>query len=77
MVIKCKIKKGDRVEVIAGDHRRSVGNVLRVLPKKEQLVVSGVALVKVKNRNAGSDPSFSYVERAIHCSNVRKLSEDA
>ncbi|TMJ27837.1 MAG: 50S ribosomal protein L24, partial [Alphaproteobacteria bacterium] len=37
-----KIRKGDRVKVIAGRSKGKVGDVLRVLPSEDRVVVSGV-----------------------------------
>lgn len=41
-----RIKKGDTVEVIAGNDRGVRGEVIRVLPKEKRVVVSGVNIVK-------------------------------
>lgn len=46
-----RIKKGDTVEVIAGDDRQMRGEVMRVLPKDNRVVVSGVGMV-IKHQNA-------------------------
>lgn len=48
-----KIKKGDTVEVIAGDDRGTRGTVHSVLPARGRLVVSGVNLVKKHQRRTG------------------------
>ncbi len=40
-----RIKKGDTVEIIAGDDKGARGTVLRVLSKAGRVVVSGVNLV--------------------------------
>ncbi len=48
-----KIKKGDTVEVIAGDDRGSRGTVHRVLVKERRLVVSGVNMIKKHQRRTG------------------------
>ena len=39
MANKLKIKKGDRVKVIAGRSKGKVGDVLRVLPTEQRVVV--------------------------------------
>ncbi len=44
--IKCKIKKGDTVEVITGDDSGKRGEVLSVDAIKGRVVVHGVNLVK-------------------------------
>ena len=46
-----RIKKGDTVEVIAGDDRQMRGEVIRVLPRDNRIVVSGVGMV-IKHQSA-------------------------
>jgi large subunit ribosomal protein L24 len=41
-----KIKKGDRVVVLSGRDKGRQGEVLKVLPKEERVVVQGVMQVK-------------------------------
>ncbi|MCS7283451.1 MAG: 50S ribosomal protein L24 [Anaerolineae bacterium] len=70
-----RVKKGDTVEVIAGDDRGQRGQVLRVLPKENRVVVSGVNLVKKHQRpvRAGRgqiQPGIIQFEAPIHISNV-------
>jgi large subunit ribosomal protein L24 len=45
-----KIKKGDTVEVIAGKDRGKRGEVLRVLPQDNRVVVQGLNLRKKHQR---------------------------
>ena len=40
--MKTKIRKGDRVIVISGDDKGTVGEVIRVIPEKSRVVVQGV-----------------------------------
>jgi len=42
MSVKLKLKKGDKVIVIAGKNKGKRGEILRVLPKLGRIVVSGV-----------------------------------
>lgn len=35
------IKKGDMVEIIAGNHKGTTGRVLRVIPAKKRVVIEG------------------------------------
>ncbi len=71
-----KIKKGDTVEVIAGDDRGRRGTVRRVLPKEGRVLVSGVNLVKKHQRRmptGGRTQAQGGViefEAPIHISNV-------
>jgi large subunit ribosomal protein L24 len=48
-----KIKKGDTVQIIGGDDQGAKGTVHRVYPKKDQLVVSGVNMIKKHQRPTG------------------------
>ena len=45
-----KIKKGDRVHVLQGKDRGREGNVMRVLPKENKVIVDGVNRVKRHTR---------------------------
>lgn len=45
-----KIKKGDTIEVIAGKDRGKRGEVLRVLPKDNRVIVQGLNLRKKHQR---------------------------
>ena len=69
-----KLKKGDEVVVIAGDHKGSKGRILEVLRTKNRVLVEGVNLVKKHERKTQENPQGSIVEReaSIHFSNVKK-----
>ena len=69
-----KIRKGDRVKVIAGRSKGKVGDVLRVLPSEDRVVVSGVNVIKRHTKPSRSE-SGGIIEReaAIHVSNVALL----
>ena len=43
---KLKIKSGDTVQVIAGDHKGTEGKVLKVFIDKNKAIVEGVNMVK-------------------------------
>jgi len=70
-----KIKKGDYVIVIAGKDKGKKGNVLRVIPKEDRVVVEGVAIVKRHVRPSQTDPEggIRTFEAPIHISNVAHL----
>jgi large subunit ribosomal protein L24 len=74
MTIKLKIRKGDRVKVIAGRSKGKVGDVLRVLAADQRVVVSGVNVIKRHTKPSRSDQG-GIIEReaAIHVSNVALL----
>lgn len=70
-----RIRKGDTVEVITGDDRGVRGKVLRVIPKEECVVVSGVNIVKKHQRpvRAGRgqvQPGIIEFEAPVRLSNV-------
>jgi large subunit ribosomal protein L24 len=46
-----KIKKGDKVIVLAGKDKGKTGEVVLSIPKKGKVVVSGVNIVKKHTRN--------------------------
>ena len=75
MATKLKIKKGDKVLVIAGDDKGKTGEVLQVLPKKEAVVVSGckIANKAVKPSEQNKEGGFANKEMPIHVSNVKKV----
>jgi large subunit ribosomal protein L24 len=54
--MKMKIRKGDRVRVLRGDEadKNKVGEVIRVLPKENRVVVQGVNLVKKHQKQTQS-----------------------
>ena len=69
-----KIKKGDEVVVISGDHKGSKGKILQVIRTKNRVIVEGVNLIKKHERKTQDNPQGLIVEReaSIHYSNVRK-----
>ncbi len=69
---KLKIKSGDNVTVIAGDHKGSEGKVLRVMADKNKAIVEGVNMVKKHEKPSASNPQGGIVEKeaAIHISNL-------
>ena len=69
-----KIRKGDRVKVIAGRSKGKVGDVLRVLPSEERVVVAGVNVIKRHTKpNRTEQGGIIEREAAIHVSNVALL----
>jgi len=73
--IKFHVRKGDNVEVISGNFRSSSGKILQVLPKKQQVLIEGVRIIKKHLRKSQDNPSGKIAEREgpIHISNVRLI----
>ncbi|HEX4201588.1 MAG TPA: 50S ribosomal protein L24 [Chthoniobacterales bacterium] len=67
------VKKGDEVQVISGNHRGATGKILQVLPKKQQVLIEGVRLIKKTVRKSQDNPNGAIVTREgpIHISNVK------
>jgi large subunit ribosomal protein L24 len=76
--IKCHVKKGDHVEVIAGNFRGSSGRILAVFPRKQRVVVEGVRIIKKHLRKSQDNPSGKIAEREgpIHISNVKLIERE-
>ena len=74
MAIKMKIRKGDRVKVIAGRSKGKIGDVLRVIAADQRVVVSGVNVIKRHTKPSRTEQG-GIIEReaAIHVSNVAVL----
>jgi large subunit ribosomal protein L24 len=71
MTTKLKIKKGDKVIVIAGRDRGRSGEVLRVSPKEARVLVQGVNMIKRHTRaKPGETGGIVEKEALIHVSNV-------
>jgi large subunit ribosomal protein L24 len=73
--IKFHVKKGDNVEVISGNFKGSSGKVLEILPRKQQVLVEGVRIIKKHLRKSQDNPQGKIAEREgpIHISNVKLL----
>jgi large subunit ribosomal protein L24 len=71
--LKFHVKKGDEVEVISGNHRGASGKILQVLPKKQQVLIEGVRLIKKNIRKSQDHPNGAIITREgpIHISNVK------
>ena len=66
------IKKGDTVEVIAGDNKGSTGRVMKVIPSKKRVIVEGLNLAHKHVRPSQRNPQGGRIriEQPIHISNV-------
>ena len=67
-----RIRKGDRVVVIAGADRDKRGEVLSVQPREQRAVVQGVNVAKHHTKPRGMGQPGGIVEReaTIHLSNL-------
>jgi len=58
-----KIKKGDRVQVLAGRDKGKRGEVIRILPEENRAFVQGVNMVKRHTKPAGMGKPGGIVEK--------------
>ena len=68
-----KIKRNDKVEVIAGKDKGKSGRVLRVIAEKNRVLVEGVMMVKKHmkpNPQKNIKGGIAEQESTIHISNV-------
>jgi large subunit ribosomal protein L24 len=76
---KFHVKRGDTVEVIAGNHKGSTGKVLEIRSAKSQVIVEGVRMVKKHQRKTQDQPNGAIIELEgpIHISNVKLVEKAA
>ncbi len=69
---KLKIKTGDTVKVIAGDHKGEEGKVVKVFIDKNRAIVEGVNLISKHTKPSADNPQGGIVkkEASLHISNL-------
>jgi large subunit ribosomal protein L24 len=66
-----KIRKGDKVVVLAGKDKGRSGEVLRVLPKDEKALVRGVnMIIRHQKQTQAQEGGLIRKEAPIHLSNI-------
>ena len=67
-----KIKKGDKVQVISGQDKGTVGEVLVAMPRSNRVVVEGVNVVSKHSKPSAANPNGGIIEKEapIDMSNV-------
>lgn len=72
---KLHLKKGDSVQVIAGEYKGEQGKVLEVFPAKSRAIVEGVNVVTkhVKPSAANPQGGITEEEAPMHISNLMVL----
>jgi large subunit ribosomal protein L24 len=66
-----KIKKGDKVVVLAGKDKGKTGQVLSVIPTETKALVQGINLVRRHTKQTASQDSGIFTKEApIHLSNL-------
>ena len=72
-----RIRKDDLVEVTAGNDRGTRGRVLKIIPKKERVLIQGVNLRWKHMRKSQQSPQGGRIRKEIpiHVSNVMLIDE--
>ena len=67
-----KIRKGDHVVVLTGKDKGRTGNVTKVFPKENRVLVEGLNMVQRHTRPTQLDPQggIKHKEAPLHLSNV-------
>jgi len=74
MAAKLKLKKGDRVIVVAGKDKGKSGDVLKMFPKENRAVVSGVNVARRHmKQTAAQEGGIVNKELSIHVSNLAHI----
>ena len=70
--MKLHVKKGDMVQVIAGDDKGKIAKVLKVYPEKNRAIVEGVNVNKKHTKPNAKNTQGGIVEQEapIHISNL-------
>jgi len=74
-MVKLKLKSGDTVRVITGDHKGEEGKIRQVFFDKNKAIVDGVNLVSKHTKPSAKNPQGGIVkkEAPIHISNLMLL----
>ena len=72
MITKSKIRKDDTVQVLAGKDKGKRGTVVRIIPKKDAVIVSGVNIVKkaMRKKSQQDQGGIAEIEAPLNISNV-------
>jgi large subunit ribosomal protein L24 len=70
--VKMKIRKGDRVQVLSGKDRGHTGEISRVIPGSNRVIVEGVNTAKKHQRQTSTRLKGGIIDKdmPIHASNV-------
>ena len=75
---KIKLKNGDKVRVIAGDHKGTEGEIVTLIREKNKAIVSGVNVVKRHTKPNAQNPQGGIIEKEgpIAISNLSLLTAE-
>ena len=75
---KIKIKRDDKVIIIAGEHKGSEGKVIKVMRDQNKAIIEGVNLIKKHSKPSAQNPQGGIIEKEapIHISNLSLTTSD-
>ena len=75
---KIKLKIGDKIRVISGDHKGNEGEILKLFKYSNKALVSGINLVKRHTKPSAQNPQGGIVEKEapLDLSNLSLLTSD-
>ncbi|MGJ8685305.1 MAG: 50S ribosomal protein L24 [Nonlabens sp.] len=77
-MVKVRIKTGDKVRVIAGEHKGSEGVVTRIFKEKNKAIVEGVNMVSKHEKPSATNPQggIKEIEAALQISNLSLIDKN-
>jgi len=75
---KIRIKKDDKVRIIAGENKGSEGKVLKIMKDKRKVLVEGVNVVKKHTKPSTKSPQGGIIEKEnpVDISNLSLITSD-
>lgn len=74
-MVRCRLKKNDKVVVIAGKDKGKKGKILAAYPAQNRVIVEGASMIKKHTRPTQKNPQGGITEKegAVHISNVQLI----
>ena len=72
---KIAFKKDDKVTIIIGEDKGKMGKIVRIFPRKMQVIVEGVNFLKKHSKPTQKSPQGGIIkqEGVLHISNIRLI----
>lgn len=72
-----KFKRGDKVQIITGHYKGTIGDIIEVLPKQNKIKVEGVNLIKKHVKPSATNPDGGIFESEAHIDASNAMHYDA
>ena len=69
------VKKGDNIKILVGKDRGKTGKIIKVLLKKDRVIIEGLNMVKkhIRPKKEGEKGEVVEMAASIHVSNVKRV----